>query len=65
MIFMHQGKVDEALEQFQEAVRIQPLFANAHYQLAIILKQKGLNEKAICHYNEAVRINPEFEKKKD
>jgi Tfp pilus assembly protein PilF len=48
------------LKHFQEAIRIQPLFANAHYRLSVIFKEKGQSNKALYHYNEAVRINPSF-----
>jgi Tfp pilus assembly protein PilF len=62
MLYLHTGRNDEALVQFQETLRLQPRFANAHYRLAVIFKRKGLNEKASYHYQEAIRINPEYEK---
>jgi Tfp pilus assembly protein PilF len=43
---------------------LQPEYANAHYQLALILQKKGLIEEADQHYQEAIRINPEFKDKK-
>ena len=62
MLYLHTGKNDDALVQFQETLRLQSRFANAHYRLAVIYKRKRLNEKANYHYQEAIRINPEYGK---
>jgi tetratricopeptide (TPR) repeat protein len=65
MVLVHQKKIDEALQYFQKAISLEPQFANAHYQAAIILKQKGSITEADYHFREAVRINPEFKKKRN
>jgi len=39
------------------------MFANIHYRISFIFKQKGMNENAIYHLNEAIRISPEFERR--
>lgn len=54
----NRGKIDDAIGKFQEALRINPSFADAHANLAVAL---GLQEKfneAIPHYAEALRLQP-------
>jgi tetratricopeptide (TPR) repeat protein len=55
----HQGKLDEALYQYQEAVRLTPGYADAHNSLGNILGMKGQDDEAISQYREAVRLNPD------
>jgi tetratricopeptide (TPR) repeat protein len=54
------GKIPEALELFQQALRIKPDFVEAHYNLGIALAQTGKNQEAIAHYEQALRINPDY-----
>jgi Tfp pilus assembly protein PilF len=56
MVLMRQKKTDEALEYFQKAIILHPQYARAHYQLAILFKQKGQIEESNSHYQEAMRI---------
>lgn len=35
------GRVDEAIAAYQQAIRLKPDYANAHYNLGIALKTKG------------------------
>ncbi len=53
-----QGKIDEAVRHFFEAMRIRPNSAQAHYNLGTALASQGKLEEAIAHYSEALRINP-------
>jgi tetratricopeptide (TPR) repeat protein len=55
-----QGKNDEAIHQYSEALRIRPDFAEAHNHLGNVLKTKGITAEAIDHYKEALRIKPEY-----
>jgi tetratricopeptide (TPR) repeat protein len=54
------GKVQEAIGQYEQALRIQPDFAGAHNNLGNALLQAGRVEEAIGHYEQAVRINPDY-----
>jgi superkiller protein 3 len=56
MILLRQGKTDDALNYFKEVIRLQPNNAKAHYQLSLILKQKGFTEEANRHYQKAVQL---------
>ncbi len=53
-----EGKPDEAIVHLREALRIDPEYADGHYNLGVLLAQQGRLEEAIDHYREAVRIDP-------
>ncbi len=57
---MHQGKLDEAIRQFQEATRLKADRANAHNNLGIVLGEKGQIEEAISQFQEAIRLEPGY-----
>lgn len=53
------GCSDEALQEYQAAVRLKPDYAEAHYNLANLLIRED-PESAIAHYRDAVRFKPDF-----
>ncbi len=53
-----QGRLDEAIARFSEAVRISPSFAGAQNNLGEALLARGRAVEALPHLIEAVRINP-------
>ena len=55
-----QGKYDKAIEDYDEAIRINPESAEAYYNRGTTKDMLGRHEEAIADYNEAIRINPEF-----
>ncbi|MGO9245278.1 MAG: tetratricopeptide repeat protein [Verrucomicrobiia bacterium] len=54
------GKREEAIEHYQQALRINPDYAEAHYKLGVALYQTGKREEAIEHLQQALRINPDY-----
>jgi tetratricopeptide (TPR) repeat protein len=54
------GRLDEAIVQFQEALVIQPDYAVAHYNLGNALFQVGQADEAIVHYHRALATRPEY-----
>jgi tetratricopeptide (TPR) repeat protein len=54
------GQVDEAINHFQEALQINPGFAEAHNELGRLLAIQGKREEAINHFREALWIKPNF-----
>ena len=54
------GKEDAAIEQFRQAVEINPKYADAQNNLGIHLHNKGKFEEAILHYEQALAANPDF-----
>jgi tetratricopeptide (TPR) repeat protein len=59
---LDRGQVDEALQHFEEAVRIRPDRAELQYVLATVLKSRGRIDEAIQHFEEALRLHPDFPK---
>jgi protein O-mannosyl-transferase len=55
---VHLGRTDEALVQFQEAVRLDGKFIDAHYNLGLLLKQLGRPEEAKKQFEEVLRLVP-------
>jgi Flp pilus assembly protein TadD len=55
----HNARADtaRAIHHYREAVRAQPDFAAAHYNLALVL-ERGDGEGALHHYREAIRFRP-------
>ncbi len=52
------GKMDQAITQYAEALRLDPNFADAHDNLGVALAKKGRMDQAMAQYAEALRINP-------
>lgn len=59
-LLVEEGKLDEAIEHFREAARLQPNFAYMHYNLGAALLKRGETSEAINCFREAVRLNPGF-----
>ena len=49
-----------AQEHLEKAIKINPEFADAHYELALILKDKKDYENSKKHFLKTIKIQPEF-----
>jgi tetratricopeptide (TPR) repeat protein len=58
-ILLDKGKVDDAIIQFQEALRINPLPANIHNNLGIALYQKGRVDASVAEFQKALQLDPD------
>jgi serine/threonine-protein kinase len=56
------GDLEGAIAAYQEATRLDPKYATAHYNLGVALRRKGDLEGAIAAYKEAIRLNPKYAK---
>jgi tetratricopeptide (TPR) repeat protein len=52
-------KYDRAIEDYNEALRLKPDFAQAFSDRGAALYFKGEYQKAIADYDEAIRLEPE------
>ena len=56
LVLARRGHLHAAAELFRRALVIQPEFAEAHQNLARVLRLQGNRSEAIYHYEEALRI---------
>ena len=55
-----QGKIDEAVVHYTEALKIKPDYAEAHYGRGVVLQEQDKIDEAISHYTEALKIKPDY-----
>jgi len=60
MALSAEGKNDEAITHYREAIDINPSYVDAHYNLADTFVKQNKIDQAIEHLREAVRITPSF-----
>jgi tetratricopeptide (TPR) repeat protein len=53
-----QGRLPEAIAQYEEALRLVPGYDDPHYNLGNALAKSGRVEEAIDHYRTALRVRP-------
>ena len=53
-----QGKFDEAIAEFREALRLEPDSAETHWNLGLALASRGAPEEAIAHLRRVVQLDP-------
>jgi len=59
-IYLEFNMNDEAIEEYQKAVKLYPKLADVHTKLGIALRNKGKVEEAIVHFVKAKVINPNY-----
>jgi len=59
LILSNRGQLDEALREFQEALRLKPDHAEAHIGLGAILAVKEQLDEALREFQEALRLKPD------
>ncbi|UCE99319.1 MAG: tetratricopeptide repeat protein [Planctomycetota bacterium] len=55
-----QGKLDEAIEQYHEALRIKPDYAITHYNLGNALLAQGKVDEAIDEYHQTIQFDENY-----
>jgi tetratricopeptide (TPR) repeat protein len=53
------GQVDEAIEQYRQALKINPVYAKAHNNLGCALRDKGQVDEAAAEFKLAIKIAPD------
>ena len=57
--YYDKGHFDRAIEDYDEAVRLKPDFAEAFSNRGNVYRKKGLIERAIEDYDKAIGLNPD------
>ena len=52
------GRTPEAIGKYEAALRLEPRYAAAHYNLAKALDRAGRTQEALPHFEESLRIEP-------
>jgi tetratricopeptide (TPR) repeat protein len=56
-----QGRIDEAIDHWLEAIRIKPDYETPYNNLGLAYEKQGRIEEAVQNYVKALRINPDYE----
>lgn len=57
---MGRGNTDEALQHFREALRLDPLNAEAHYNVGSVLRSRGDLREAIAQFRQALQLRDDW-----
>jgi protein O-mannosyl-transferase len=58
LVFSRDSRLDEAIKEYREALRLKPDDADAHYDLANALYRNGLLDEAIREYRADLQLSP-------
>jgi tetratricopeptide (TPR) repeat protein len=53
------GKLEEAINAFQNALKLNPSLGDAHQNLALALARSGRQQESLIHLGDAARLEPE------
>ena len=51
---------EEALKDYEAALKINPRYAFAHNNLGVVLSELGRSEESLTAYNTAIKIDPNY-----
>ena len=55
-----EGKLEEAVAEYREAIRLKPGDARAHGNLGVALSEQGKRDEALAEHRETIRLEPNF-----
>jgi tetratricopeptide (TPR) repeat protein len=58
-VLKKQGRTEEAIKHYLQALRLKPDYERAHYNLGIAYADSGMHKEAIEAYKQVIRINPD------
>jgi tetratricopeptide (TPR) repeat protein len=54
------GRLREAIEHYEQVVRLKPDYVDAHNNLGIVLARTGRSREAIEHFEQALRLKSDY-----
>ena len=60
IILKQQGRYDEAIKEYQAAIRINPRYDSPHFNLGLLYFEKKDYKRAIDSFSKTLELNPEF-----
>ena len=60
MAYRSQGKLDRAIADYDEALKLKPAFADAWNERGVAHRQKGDHARAVADFDEAIRLKPDL-----
>ena len=60
LFLQRQGRADEAMRSYREALEIRSDSVEVHYNLGVILQGRAMTDEAADHYRKAIQANPAF-----
>ena len=58
--YAEQGRLDEAIAEFQKAIELKPDDPDAHRNLGTVYGEQGKEEEAAAAYEKAIELDPDF-----
>lgn len=55
---LRKGLLHESVDEFRQAIQLQPTSTNAHYNMAIVYRQRGEMERALSSLQKVLAIDP-------
>ena len=59
LAYRNLGKLDRAIDDFDQALKLKPNFADAWNERGVAYRQKGNNVQAVADFDEALRLQPD------
>jgi len=60
VLLLDEDELDEAMDNYRAALRVNSSYAGAYYNLGVILAKRGQLDDAIRHFRQALSIRPDF-----
>ena len=60
LAYYDKGDDDRAIDEYNEAIRLDPKYAQAYFNRGNAYYQKGDDDRAIADYSEAIRLDPKY-----